>query len=89
MKTITNLTGELTETNFIEPRGVMTAVHLEPAKGCHVKALLGGAGLVFQRGKITVAFPLDVLLAEAVRHCPELVGLTAAPQRVVDASNRS
>ncbi len=68
MKVLKNLTGELVETDYREPRGILQQVHQEVAPGFFRLACLGSAGLVLKRGADTaVAIPLEELwkLAEA------------------------
>jgi hypothetical protein len=77
MKTITNLTGSVIETNYREPRGILQVVHLEPSAGVHVRISLGGAGVVFTRGKTSVAYPLAELSRLVFEQCPELIELAA------------
>lgn len=63
MKTITDLTGRVTEDNdWPETLGAKTGVHYEVVPGVFMHFHLGTAGLLIRSGEIRIAVPLAELL---------------------------
>lgn len=82
MKLLTNLTGETTEQNWNEPRGILQSVHDEPKPGLIRRMTLGAGGLMFNRGNIKVGIPMADLIAlfeKAESGFTEIAPAPAAP----------
>lgn len=75
MKLITHLNAQLTEGDYCEPRGAVTVLHVEPIPGVHIRLMLGGAGLVFQRGDQKIALPLEAQIKLIARLAPEFLAV--------------
>lgn len=82
MKIVKLKLGEVTEGTVADPRGTITQLHDEPAKGFFRQVRLNGAGLVVARRGVEVLFPLAELLALAEQAEPALVPV-AAPSAAV------
>lgn len=72
MKTLTNLSFTVTDEHVTEPRGIISAVHEEPAPGIHRVIQLGSAGLFIKRGEHVVCIPRAALMQAACEADPAL-----------------
>jgi hypothetical protein len=73
MKTLTDLKFTVSDEQIIEPRGIISAVHEEPARGFHRVIQLGSAGLFIRHGDAVVCIPRAALLQAAEQAEPALV----------------
>lgn len=79
MKTLTQLKAKAAEAPFVEPRGILQAVHhgLPPS----AIVLLGAGGLQIktntQAGQVSIAIPISELLALAAAHEPAFARFVA------------
>jgi hypothetical protein len=93
MKTITQLTGQLSTTDHQEPRGFVQGVFHEVEKGVFISLGLGAGGLIIRRREVAVAFPLEELLRVAAANAPELITpaarAAAAPSVPKPRTNRA
>ena len=72
MKILIDLLATQAETNWTEPRGLVSTLHHELKPGRFLNIGLGEAGLVFFHGEAKVGIPLDALVALALAHEPGL-----------------
>jgi hypothetical protein len=80
MKTLTNLSGTISETNFIEPHihhhvlGQSNKIQGEDgARVCYPRVIrCGPAGFVFTDGKTSLVIPIEALWAVAEKYEPAL-----------------
>jgi len=70
MKTLTQLKAKAAETQFVEPRGILQAVHHGPPPSAVI--LLGAAGVQIKTntpsGPVSIAIPIAELLELAAAH---------------------
>jgi len=76
MKTLTALKFTVTDEYVAEPRGIISAIHEEPARGFHRVIQLGSAGLFIKHGEHVVCIPRAALLQAACEAEPALVAAT-------------
>ena len=79
MKLLTQLSAQVIEATWSEPRGIVTAVHDEPAPGFFRSITLGAGGVLVTRGNASVGIPLAEILALAEKQEPSLKPVPGAP----------
>jgi hypothetical protein len=86
MKTITNLTGTVGESQWTEPYGISSSVHDERVPGAIRAVQLGSAGVTVRLGATVVGIPLEEILKLAESMEPALVVNATAQKTVTPAA---